>query len=240
MVRLVQWVLSIGLLVALCAGFYRYLHTSPVFAVQWIRVERTHVLDPQVVLQASGITTANNLFSLDLPTTRKAVEALPYVKTCGIDRVFPNKVVLVVTERTPVATLLWNSRSFELDAEAVVLRELMPDAEHPGPLITNVGGLDSPELGMCLRETPAIKALEVWQAFMRTPVAQAIAASELAAFSDNEIIMFCDELPFEIRWGRDDAASQARRLNILWSEKRGEIHCKEYLDLRFGDDLICK
>jgi len=52
--------------------------------------------------------------------------------------------------------------------------------------------------------------------------------------------MYCDELQFEIRWGRDDVVQQARNLDVLWQQRGADLPCTSYLDLRFGQDLACK
>ena len=238
----VQWLVCSAALAVLVCTFYGYLQTSPVYAVQWIRVEGTDFLSPKNVLDESGLTRADNLLFLDSAETHARVESIPYVKTCRLERVFPNQVTLELEERVPVATLLVNNHLFEIDTDGVVLRELAADRPHVGPLITNVQALVSVEPSQELAEQhPALMtALDVWKAFSGVSMAGDVTVSELAAFGTNEIIMYCNELPFEIRWGRGDFAEQARLLDILWREKHGELGCREYLDLRFGADLVCK
>ena len=191
-------------------------------------------------MAASQITRADNLLFFDRVGACARVEAMPYVKECCLDRVFFDQVVLTVEERTPVVTLLESNRLFELDAEGVVLRQLPADAVNPGPLVTNVPGLGYVEPGQRLSEAAVKAALGVWGAFMGTSMAGDVTVSELAAFGKNEVLMYCDELPFEIRWGRGDFAERARRLDILWREKGGELPCTQYLDLRFDRDLACE
>ena len=52
--------------------------------------------------------------------------------------------------------------------------------------------------------------------------------------------MYCDELGFEIRWGRDHIDKQSKKLGIFWSNQNKNVSCKEYVDLRFGNDVACK
>jgi cell division septal protein FtsQ len=233
-----------GICLILTAGlvysFIQYLRESEIFSVKWIYVEGAVVLDPQAVLAASGITTRDNLLFFDAKTAAQRVEALPYVEDCTFERIFPDTVVLTISERCPAATLLVNNRFYELDAACVAMRELAWDQVHPGPLITNVPGLATLVPGQQVALPPITAALAVWNAFASISMALDVTVSELAALGENQILMYCDELDYEIRWGRDDFAGQARRLEILWQEKNKRIGCKEYLDLRFGNDLVCK
>ena len=235
-----QWVVCAGALGGTLYGFYCYLHASPVFAVQWVRVEGASVLDPETVLAASGITTADNLLFFDADAAHDRVENMPYVKTCHLTREFPDRVTLALEERSPVATLLVSNHLFEIDAEGVVLRELPADQMHSGPLVTNVAGLDYVEPGQAVSQPGLVAALAVWAAFSHTAMAHEVTVSELAAFGKNDVVMYCDELPFEIRWGRSDFAGQAWRLNLLWRESGGQLPCRASLDLRFGEQLVCK
>lgn len=235
-----QWTLSLLILVMLGALFYRFLVTSPSLSVQWIQVGGTRMLEPNEVLRASGVTKADNMVRLDLAAVRQRVEALPYVKTCRVDRVFPDQVLIEVEERVPVATLLVNNHLFALDGEGVVLREIPSQDPYPGPLVTNVPEAGSVEAGQQLAQPALVAALAVWDAFSGVPMAADVTVSELAALGPDEILMFCNELPFEVRWGRKDFVNEARRLNVLWQQKNKQLKCQEYLDLRFGNDLVCK
>lgn len=71
-------------------------------------------------------------------------------------------------------------------------------------------------------------------------MAAQVNVSEISAARANEILMYCEELPFEIRWGRGDPVAQAERLDFLWNAKGGHLECAEYLDLRFDNDLVCR
>lgn len=227
-------------LVFVAYAFYRDLHTNKDLFVTTISVKGTNVLDDHDIAQASGVTTADNTLFLDIEAVRQRVEALPYVKTCQVMRVFPNAVKIQVEEREAVAILEVHNQAYEIDADCVVLREQDPACPPAGPYITQVPDLGSVHPGQRLTQRPLREALEVWDAFSRISMAQDVTVSELAARHVNDIRMYCDELPFEIRWGRGDFPRQARRLEVLWTEKDKELACQQYLELRFGTDLACK
>jgi len=239
-VYVAQWAVCVGIVVVVVYLFYRHVEASPMFSVQWVRVEGANRVDPADVLAASGITAADNLLFFDETAARARVEAMPYVKTCRLERVFPDRVVLTLEERVAVATLLVDNHLYALDGKGVVVRELAANAAYPGPLVTNVPDVGLVEPGQQLFQESLVAALAVWEAFSGISMAQDVTVSELAALGRDEVLMYCDELSFEIRWGRGDFAAQARRLDILWQEKGETIGCEEYLDLRFGKDLVCK
>jgi cell division septal protein FtsQ len=168
------------------------------------------------------------------------VRALPYVDECQVTTVFPDTVNVEITERTAYATVLVQNRLFTIDREGRVLSELAPGERGVGPLITSLPGPPTAEPGHSLDCAPLREALAVWEAFSSSDVATVLQLSELAAIHENDIRMYCENLPYEIRWGRGVYAEQADRLDALWRAKGGRLPCSQYLDLRFGRDLVCK
>lgn len=221
-------------------AFSRYLRESGHYCIQKISVSGIEILTPEAVIQASNVTKADNILFLDPREIAARVEKLPRVKTCAVTRIFPDVVSLSVIERDAVATLIVNNRTFEIDESGYVLEEVMPDGHYCGPLITLHPPLNLVAPGEKIDRPELIRALAVWDAFSKTSISGDIAVSELAVYNENDIRMYCDGVPFELRWGRGNSETQARRLEILWKELAGCVPCVEYLDLRFGRDLACK
>jgi len=226
----------------ICGGrwLYHYLEQTEHLALKTIGIEGVSMLDPEEVIAASGLTSADNVLFFDAKAARKRVEGLPHIKSCRISRSFPDRVVIAVEERVEVATLLVENRTYGIDAEGIVLRELSPGAGIQQPLLADVPDLRYVETGQALPHPPLHEGLAVWEAFSQTRMARDLTVSELSARAVDDIRMVCDELPFEIRWGRGNYASQSQRLDFLWDLQGGELDCSEYLELRFEPDLVCK
>jgi cell division protein FtsQ len=235
-----EGLLCLLFIVGLAYGTYRFVKTSPMFKVKTIRVEGAVKLDPQAVIAASGVTSDDCLPLLSDTEIQKRVAVVPYVRTCNVSRVFPDRLVIKIQERVALATLMVNNHMYEVDEEANVLRELTPDMPTRPPFITNVPDLDVVEIGQ-RPDRPSLKAaLAVWGAFSQTGMVHDVTVSEISAAREDRICMYCDEFKFEIRWGRDDFDKQARKLDVFWQAQNKKIQCNEYLDLRFGNDVNCK
>ncbi len=220
--------------------FYQYTVGSEQFRVGTIRIEGLRVLDEDDVVRQSGLLEGGNVLYLDVEGVCRSVEELPYVRACTLRQVFPDTVILEIIERVGILTLQLNSRSYLIDEDGVVLREFASEESPLTPFITNVGELDFVEIGDELGQAGLQGALAVWAEFSRLPMAKGITVSEIAALSERELVMYCDDLVYEIRWGHDDVEGQAMRLNVLWESEGGSLNCNEYLDLRFEDNLVCK
>jgi cell division protein FtsQ len=235
-----EGIVCIGIMAGFCYGAYLYVETSQSFKVRTIRVEGAVKLPPQNIVTASGVTSDDCLLLLSSDEVKRRVCSVPYIKSCKINRIFPDKLIIKIQERVALATLMVNNRQYEVDDEGNVLRELPVDNPPVPPFITNVPGLDLVEVGQKVTQPSLIVALAVWAAFSRTAMSRDVTVSEISAARENRICMYCDELPFEIRWGRDKFEKQAKKLDIFWQSQNKKIQCKEYLELWFGDDVTCK
>ena len=75
------------------------------FKLQQLRVYSDGALNPQTLIEISGVETGVNLLTLDLDAIRDSIEALPLVDTAIVERVFPADLEIRVTEKKPIAWL---------------------------------------------------------------------------------------------------------------------------------------
>ncbi len=217
-----------------------YMAESPRFHAKHVRIEGLCLLDEVQVIEAAGITRAANVLFLDLAAVCERVEAIPMVSSATAQRAYPDMVSIRIEERVPVASLLHHNHAYEIDAAARVLREVAPLQPSAGPLITNIPDLEAVQPGEQLEDGRVLAALELWGHISREPALQGYSLSEIAVPSRDHLGTHFDELPFEVRWGRSDFGVQAMRFGVLLAQEGGELPCREYLDLRFDEDLVCQ
>jgi cell division protein FtsQ len=121
--------LSFGMLVvsALSFGFYWMrdrLYHSPKFEVAIKEINGLHhislsrVLDKISELEQHG----RNLVRLDLDQLRRNLELIPWVKNVAVRRVLPDKLIINIEERTPVAFAQVEQGTLLVDEEGVLLQ----------------------------------------------------------------------------------------------------------------------
>jgi cell division protein FtsQ len=238
--RRVEMLLGLLFLVAVTSLFLGYVTQSSAFRVKRVLFEGTHILPEEDILLAAGITTDDNIIFLDTESVAKRVQDLPYVKRCEVKRMYPDEVLLRIMERKAIATIMVNNNLYEIDRENVVLRQLSPQALQTGPLITNLPGVTVMDPGTAIESEALAAALQLWEDFRELSFSRDITLSEISATHPSDLRMYFNELPYEIRWGRSDFATQAKRFEVLWNQMEGAIPCEYYLDLRFDADLVCK
>lgn len=237
---LIKAIFTLAVVALALWAFSGYFISSPRFALQNVNISGLRVLAQEDVVQAAGLTSALNTLLLDPSTIARKVSNLPYVAECSVRREFPNRVFIDVKERLPSAILVYESHNYEMDAEGRLLRELDPLMPLYLPIVTSaeVGAL--PATGEQL-DLPGIRgALQLIDVYYATSLKDHYELSEIAVEDPSTILMFARNAPYELRWGRGDFFAQAQRLETLIASKPDGVPCKEYLDLRFDEDLICK
>lgn len=86
-----------------------------------------------------GIRPGDYLFDMNIESAQKRVQSLHWVETATIRRLWPNKIVVYIHERTPHA--LWQSRNTLTLIDAggeVITRQALSDFRHL-PLVVGAG-----------------------------------------------------------------------------------------------------
>lgn len=117
------------------------------------------------IVEAAGVREGVNIFTVNISTMRDALLQVPQIETAEVQRVLPNKIVIVVTERQPVAWVATKrdedaqspGGSMLIDARGVLLgcKNQLPSYFHL-PVIYGVQTAGM-EPGQCL-DSPEIKA----------------------------------------------------------------------------------
>ncbi len=73
------------------------------------------------ILEASGLRTGQHMWLARLGNAKEAIEADPYIASVEITRIYPDRLVLRVTERTERAVILGMNTHAVIDGEGYVL-----------------------------------------------------------------------------------------------------------------------
>jgi cell division protein FtsQ len=117
---------------------------SALFDVDHIDVAGTFLVSPAEAAEAAGPLQRVPLAEVDTTAAAQRVEALPFVRSARVARVFPNRVRIRVTERMPVAFAIRPAGGFALlDDTGRVLAD-RPDRPADLPEVTGTGDVPPP------------------------------------------------------------------------------------------------
>ncbi len=127
-----------------------FLLFAPIFNIKHIEVMGSERYTDEEIIAASGISIGENgfkrlsmnpksLFELRILDGEEKIQQLPYVNTCTVSIVFPNKVFIQITDRKPAAYLVYFDNFLTVDEQGFVL-----EAGHSEPSgdLEEIRGID--------------------------------------------------------------------------------------------------
>lgn len=120
--RWLRWrpFLAVVLVLALLGGGVWLVFYSSVLAVSGVTVEGTHLLSAALVRRTADVPEGRPLATTDLEAIKGRVRALAAVRSVDVTRAWPDRVLVRVTERVPVATVEIGSGYQSVDADGVL------------------------------------------------------------------------------------------------------------------------
>jgi len=127
---------------------YNYTISSPYFLIKETTVRGCRELTEKDVLSLAAIKPAQNILAANIDTIAGRISTNPWVKDVSIGREFPDRLVIEVQERTPVALIRRDNNFYLVDIEGVVFKKLQAGDEDDLPLLTGCyqGKKENPEL----------------------------------------------------------------------------------------------
>lgn len=100
--RRLAWdrIVKIVLVICLFVGAGAFLCLSPTFNVNEIIVENNNLIPADTIRSLSRIELYKNIFKIDMSDTAKYVQENPYINSVKVKRVLPNKIKIIIEERT--------------------------------------------------------------------------------------------------------------------------------------------
>lgn len=119
-----QTILACSLILsAVSAGL---LFLSPLFLSKHVTVDGVHRLDEQKIVETAGVPRGVPLAAVDVHRSALRIAAEPRVKKVRVSRLYPHTVEIQVTERRSIAFFRADGTIFEVDEDAVLMKESRP------------------------------------------------------------------------------------------------------------------
>jgi len=190
------------------------LFGSPLLAVRSVTVSGTHLVPQSEVLAESGVVPGTPLIRVNTAQAAARIERIAQVSNAQVTRSWPNRLVIVVRERTPVLVLpAYGGGGYDLaDADGVVLMRV---ARRPAglPLYPTV----APD--GALRGNPDLAAAAAVLSELPAPVRRSV-ISVTAPAPDQVTLRLAGGIT--VLWGDTGGAGvKARELTVLM---RSHLH----------------
>ena len=226
-------IISVVVIFLISAGLLVYMKTSPRFEITRVGVRGNSRLVPESIVEYLSIPPHTNIFQIRPREIQQQLEKLPWVKTAKVFRNFPDKISIVLTERTPFA-LLKLDKLHLVDKEGVVLEAFASGNTITLPIITGtfVEHIDVDEENPKLRQ-----ALHAIHEVMNTslPLFENVRKIRIQSLENATFISTDPSYP-EIRLSLADYSQNVQRLQQLYPTLN--LENLAYIDLRFDRRII--
>ena len=146
------WLIGVLLVVLAGAGIWAVYYSSWL-AVSSVQVRGVHEVQRSTVLSAAQVPVGEQMARLNTDAIACRVRAITEVANAKVSRAWPDRVVITVTERVPVAVVTDGSKYELVDAGGVVFRTVPKrPADLPVALVTG------PRRDVTIRSVVAVSA----------------------------------------------------------------------------------
>jgi cell division protein FtsQ len=156
---------AMGLLIAIAAlsslfiYAYNVLVSRQYFEIKEISVRGLKELTEKEVLASADIKPAQNLLAINTDAIILRVAANQWVKNVYIGRELPNKLVLEVQERSPLALVKQGSDFYLMDGEGFVFKKMGKGDEVDLPILTGINAQDKNKSPLFLSTLNLLKTI---------------------------------------------------------------------------------
>jgi len=208
---------------------YRLLGRSAIFQVTATVIQGCRMTSKDEILKLSGIDIHTNLLAMDSARVKTALEAAAWIEAADVSRKWPNKVMIAVRERIPVALVNRREGLYYLDGKGNIFAPVKPNDDLDFPVISGAtaGNPDLREALLFLRYAGKGNAILPLQNI-----------SEIRITPAGEQIVYLLDRPFPIYLGKGTVGTKYYRLvNILKDlYKNGEFANTAYIRMDYVEN----
>ena len=207
-------------IVALSFSFiyvYNCLLSAPYFEIKEISVRGLKELTEKDILTLAQIKPAQNLFAVNTGAVTRRVITNPWVKNIYVGRELPNRLVLEVQERTPLALLKQTGDFYLVDSDGSVFKKLSKNDEVDLPILTGFNEEDNTKSKPFLDAINLLKTVSNSRQYAYLGAISEIHIDEIYGLS------VLTETGLYLKLGMDGFENKLKQLKLVMAdlEKRG-------------------
>ena len=195
-----QALAMMALIFVMTAGFiyvYNYAISSPYFVIKETSVKGCRELTEKDVMELAAIKPKQTIFSVNIKAMVRRISSNPWVENVAVSRGFPNRLIVEIKERTPLASCRVDDDYYLLDKDGVLFKKLTVEDDVDIPVLTGYCRDGRMNSELFNKTIVLLKHLTTSKSFPAINVVSEINASEvsgLSLFTDNG---FCLKLGFD-------------------------------------------
>jgi cell division protein FtsQ len=216
-----------------------FLLSDPDFTLAPIDIHGTTYTNKSRILAMFGQDKGKSVFKIPLAERRRHLLAIDWVKSARITRVWPNRLVIEITERHPVSfaklPVTGSTRHFNtlIDEEGVLL-SIPPRVRFRLPLLSGVSEEQTDE-----ERRIRVEAMQHLLADLGTE-ARRLSEINVASTQELRVMASVDDQPVELWLGDQHFRSRFVNFASHFSEIRKHSEGAHIFDLRMDDRILAR
>lgn len=237
--------IAIGLAIVAVVAYGGYLlHTvlfySPLFDISSEEIRGLqHISENQIAEKVKVFEDQNkNIFALDLDGLRQSIEQLPWVKEAVVRRTLPDKLIINVTERVPLAFVRMENATLLVDEDGAFLDDYAVAASRLDfPVIQGIESGESPAI--IARNTKRLAAYRnlIQQLDEKGAMLSRDISEVLLADPENVTIILNDET-VHVKLGSSGFQEKFRRYLAMGRQLKQKYPLLDAVDLRYPNQVV--
>jgi cell division septal protein FtsQ len=195
---------------------YTQLLANPSFRVRDIQIQGCGKIAKESLLSLASLEGMPNLFTVRVKDIGKRLESHPWIEAVGVRKVFPNRIMIEVQERKPIAIIQLEDLYY-IDAKGVIFARVGDRDRYNYPIVTGLSreALDrEPEV----TKQSITKAMELLLMAEKERVAPLEDISEIHLEKIFGIQCFTKPGGVRIDMGWDDFGEKLKRVSMVWAD----------------------
>jgi cell division protein FtsQ len=221
---------------------YHRLCSCDFFQITAVKIDGNHMTNKEQIAALSRVDIHSNLLAVNVIQVESVLESHPWIAKAEVIRDWPNRLLIHLQEKNPVALLNRDTGLFYLDSRGEIIAAVNPSQELDFPVIT---GLESypfnlAQSGMIPEPLPDVLQL-LKLANKNNPILPEQNISEIHVAEKGEIVLYLLDRPFPIYLGREGKISTRyyRLVKVLKDlYKTQEFSEVSYIRLDYQKDMV--
>jgi len=209
--------LSITVLCLLFIYVYSYLLSASYFEIKETSVRGLKELTEKDILTVAALKPRQNLLAVNTGALASRISANPWVKNIYVGRELPNRLVLEVRERVPVAMVKQASDFYLMDSEGFVFKKLGKGDEVDLPILTGIKSAEKENPQLLLSTLNLLKEISTSGRYNYLGTISEVNVDDVFGLS------LLTDAGLYLKLGMDDYENKLKQLNVVLAdlEKRG-------------------
>jgi cell division protein FtsQ len=209
--------------------------------VRAVSIEGNRIVTKESLLRLAAVPLKKRLADVDLAAMQKRVLQNPYIASASVHRDFPDRVLIRVEERVPVAAIA-GEKLLYVDAKGLILPGVQSEYVFDLPVITGAAAVQECRPGKKIIHPTLREALRVVLASQEISSTLYRRISEIHLQANGELLLYTAEFGIPVSFGRGFIVEKLTLLESFWTTVVNNRGAQSLiaLDVRFADLVVAR